>query len=442
MWVDTNLVLKNTSSITFPSTSLGGIWIGQIAGSATYLQNGTIDGVGLWNRTLSYADILALYNNGNGLPYTSFAATNTSNQRIFTFKREATNAAMNMSASTNTLSMICPNETLQFNINTSQFTTTSFCNYSALLMLVSYNGTVYTRQLNPLHTQKNITFYLMDLRYDTAVETLISLNDLTGYYRGGSVTVTKVMTDGVQNIIQEPFDLENKVTLYLLKDNQYVLNILTSTGTATSLGNLIGSAASYAVTLPVLSFNPTNTFYGNAIQYEYTYNATNGKMSVQYRDTKNSTTGLAFKVYNGTNKSILLYSAALTAPNTYNATMTYSSPSHPNAYYYSCLYINHSALNFTLDCKYFNPSTQNYITTLDQYPNSNIVKNIIAFAVIAIILLTFGARTKPMAGVALAFFTWFFIGIGWLNVGASTYLIGAFAALTGVFLWWSGESER
>lgn len=344
-------------------------------------------------------------------------------QANFNFIRESTNTAMNMSKPTTaTLKVYCPNGTTNINVSdvTSIYTHIT-CAYEQIEMFLDYNGTTYARQLIPAYTEHNITFYLLDLTGDTGVQTQITLNDLTNQFSGGTLRVRKAMSGGSVDIIEQKFDVENKVVLYLLKDNLYTLSVVNSAGTTErSLGNIIASATSLVITFPSIEFYPNATADSGAISWSYAQsNRTTGLLRMQYLDTNNRTNWVKWSIYNGTNTASLIYTDTITGSGANNATISYAGL--PNTTYYACLTYSHvGMLTLSGDCRYFfaegaigNP--------LEHYPNGKLIMFGICIAFILCAVMAFGTRHAHVGGVVAVFLTWMFVNMNWIPLNDFTH---------------------
>ena len=273
---------------------------------------------------------------------------------IFNFRliREETNTPFDFNSTNSTdLTVFCPSETIRITFNTTNnISQTINCQFDLMQMTVDYGvlGS-YFRTLTPPFSQKNITWYLIDLiAGDTAIQKIIRLVDLTGDFDNATLTVKRAIPreTTLKTMIEQKFDISNEVNLFLIKDALYTINI-ENEDEDIALGNLIPTeAGTQTITLPKIAFVPQETTLGDDISWSYTFNITLGILRLQYVDTTNLTTLVRFTVRNGSSPNLnQLFRAE--SDNNSTVTMTFNQVL-ANTTYVSELFFEHPGLsNFT-----------------------------------------------------------------------------------------------
>ncbi|KKK91826.1 hypothetical protein LCGC14_2709050, partial [marine sediment metagenome] len=139
---------------------------------------------------------------------------------IFNFNliRESTGDVFDFNATNQTtLNIFCPNQTIQIVFNvTANISRIITCRFDLMQMTVDYGvlGS-YFRTLIPPLSQKNITWYLIDLvAGDTAVQKIIQLLDLTGEFADSTMRIKRSVGGTIRTIIEQQFDISNQVNLF------------------------------------------------------------------------------------------------------------------------------------------------------------------------------------------------------------------------------------
>ena len=292
---------------------------------------------------------------------TNFSITSLANNSlnvtlgsVFTFRliREETNTPFNFNLTNSTdLTIFCPNETIRITFNTSNNISQIInCQFELMQMTVDYGilGS-YFRTLIPPFSQKNITWYLIDLiAGDTAIQKVIQLVDLTGEFNQAILRVRRAIPGEslLKIMIEQKFDISNEVNLFLVKDALYTLNIENDFEDI-ALGNLIPTeAGTQTITLPKIDFVPQETTLGDDISWAYTFNVTLGILRLQYVDTTNLTTLVRFTVKNGSSPTLnQLFLAE--SDNNSTVTMTFNQVLANNTYVTELFFIHPGLINFT-----------------------------------------------------------------------------------------------
>lgn len=217
------------------------------------------------------------------------------------------------------------------------------CDYEQMQVIVVDDTGTYTRTLipEPLDYLNNITFYLINLDTDTAVERILNLIDLTGDFSEGTVRVRRGVNGTQRDIIEQYFDIGDRVVLYLMTNARYTITVENNEGDSVVVGDLIADVSGeQTIVLPNIQFYPGDSA-SQFVSWNYNCSLTSGLWRLMYDDEQSSTNYLQWEVYNGTDLSTLLQNFSTTSNS--SAWFTYNNVL-ANASYYGRLVINQSNL--------------------------------------------------------------------------------------------------
>ena len=235
---------------------------------------------------------------------------------IFRFNliRESTGAIFDWNSTNKTeINVFCPNQSITLRINNTDKANANIsklinCRFTLMQIVVDYGSLgSYFRTLIPSFSQKNITFYLIDVtKGDVAVQKVLKLLDLTGEFGGAILRVKSTVNGILRTIIEQRFDISDEVNLFLVKDRLYTINI-ENADQDIGLGNLIPTeAGEQSITLPRLDFATDEAVLGGNITFGYTFNTTSGILRVQYNDSTQKTTLVRFTITNESESVLFL----------------------------------------------------------------------------------------------------------------------------------------
>ncbi len=361
---------------------------------------------------------------------------NVSMGSVFSFFliRETTNNAFNANRTNSTeINIFCPNQTITINMTSAPNATQIInCQFTLMQIVVSYGGIgSYFRTLIPDFSQKNITFYLIDLlEGDIAIQRVVKLFDLTGEFANAKLTVKRAVGGTIRTIIEQRFDIASETNLFLIKDALYTLSIDNGIEEIV-LGNLIPTeAGTQTITLPKIDFVPTEIVLGGNISWTYTFNVTQGILRVQYVDRTNLTTLVRFTVFNATNNQVFLGES----DNNSTVTMTFNQVLG-NASYRSELFFDHPGMSNHTDKKVFygflGPAG-----ALDlegwSVPEQQNIKKWFAWIFLFFWGLLFSRIHAGLAMTTMIIFLWLFRQWQWIIIDD---IIFGFVALIAVISW-------
>ena len=361
---------------------------------------------------------------------------NISMGSVFNFflVRETTNDPFNANLTNSTeLNIFCANQTIKINMTSSPNATQIInCQFTLMQVVVSYGGLgSYFRTLIPPFSQKNITFYLIDLlEGDTAIQRIIRLFDITGEFANAKLTVKTAVGGIIRTIIEQRFDFASETNLFLIKDALYTLDI-DNGQEVIILGNLIPTeAGTQTITLPKVDFVPTEIVLGGNISWAYTFNATQGILRVKYIDKTNLTTQVKFTVFNGSEDQVFQ------GISDNNGTVTFTfNQVVGNASYRSELFFDHPGLSNHTDKKIFYGFLGGGAGALDlkgwTIPEQQDIKKWFAFIFLFFFGFLFSKIHAGIAMVSVAIFLWFFRLWEWVIIGDAIFGLIALIAVVG-----------
>lgn len=345
-----------------------------------------------------------------------------------TLKKESDQTAFNVSSMDSVqLKIYCEEETLTFDFTTDSEFFAIDCPYDFMLIVVELNDSSYFRTLVPPLTTDNLTWYLIDITDELALESVFQLNDLTGEFStddNSTLIVTKYLDNATRNVVVQRFDLEDKATVYLMENELYTLAIRNSLGVEQNLGFYIAtSAGTKTITTSNVPFIPDNTI-GYTITWAWLTNTS--LLRLIYNDT-GETDEITFSVYNGTNTAQVLYNTT-----SYNVTtVTFNYVANANTSYKICFTASGTGEGNLTDCVTFWDTDEmgNWAGwTSDQAAK---FQNWIAILTILFTVLSISGYYNAAPGLALGcFLYWFFLVIGWLNIGTIYLEVGTGALCT------------
>lgn len=347
--VNTYSAQTNLSSV---STTIGTLLIETTKGIFAL----NISSLGFDTLVTNYS-ILALQNNTLNITLGS----------IFNFNliRESTNTVFDFNSTNSTVvNVFCPNQTiiLTFNIS-SNISQIINCKFTLMQAVVDYGELgSYFRTLIPSFSDKNITWYLIDLKAgDTAIQRIINLLDLTGEFADSILTVKRSIGGAIKTMIEQRFDISSNVNLFLVKDALYSISIDNGLKDIV-LGNLIPTeAGTQTITLPKLDFNPTETVLGDNISWSYTFNITQAILRLQYEDKTNRTDLVRFTIFNDTGVGGLKQLFQTESNNNASVTITFNQILG-NTTYITELFVKHQVLiNFSESKIFYDPGQASVI---------------------------------------------------------------------------------
>lgn len=362
-------------------------------------------------------------------------------------KREKDNSNFNISAVDELmLYVVCEDNTIEFNITNHTTMLNISCVYEFLKLDYSWDNETYYRIKNPeFENVSNVTFYMLDLRYDTAVEVIININDLSGEFSNGEISIDRYINNTEVNIIGQPFDIENSVTLYLLKNALYTVSVKNNLGETRVIGGLIADQASEkTLTLPDIDFFDNSAVLGNTVTWNFTYdnNVSNNYVQLLYYDSLNGTQNVTLSVYNYS-EQIVFRTSIITGSNmTSKVTITYTPLQDVNGTYVAVMSLVHDSFDEIIyDYRIFSPNSSIIDEilagsgTLEDDFKDKIKSGLfwIGIFFLFVIGLSFDAQSSRIGLVTVVFVFLMFTAWGFISFGAATGITTVIIAVVAVF---------
>jgi hypothetical protein len=362
---------------------------------------------------------------------------NISNATNFRVVREASNNLLNISQADDiSLSIIYSDDVDTYNISNNPYSLHVLGGYEMVKLDMTYGNTSYFRTIKPVYSPNTVfSFYMLDLNLDDGVEVIINLDDLTGDFDDAEAIIYRFINGSEVVITRQEFDLEGKVTLYLLKNALYTVDIRSASGDVRSLGNLIAShAQELTITLPEISFFPSDTVLGDDVlwNYSYTRNQSNGSICLYYFDKSGLTLNASFALKD-VDTGVWVYDH--TVSNTSTISFTYNiNRTELNHTFISNFTLHHNSIlgnNTLFEQRVFSP-IYNLLGGLEKglFPNIGVYKFWIALLFVFVLGLAFSARSSHIGMVLTLVVLLFFIQIDWISFGgATTFVFALFVVL-------------
>lgn len=246
-----------------------------------------------------------------------------------------------------TLTIQCPGSREEYDITSSTTIVSIDCDYDFLKVDVTQNDQpnyYRTRTISfPEYNDPVVDWYLVNLNNRSVVEVVLILDDLTGgRWAGSTVTITRPVNEEEETIIEQEFDVDGRVYLYLMQDAAYDL-LITNNYDETYTGSFIADQTEEkTITLPEIGYYPESQYYDN-IDLNYTFNGTEHFWRVYFYDQLQLVNYVNFTLYNESNMAVI----SSASYNGYGVAWEVSDPSIvQNTTYISIVYFNHSVIGW------------------------------------------------------------------------------------------------
>jgi hypothetical protein len=227
---------------------------------------------------------------------------------------EKTEGIFNVSSPSKiTFYLFCPNSTYQSLITSNTTAIPVTCDYTKFRFVLDWGTTTsYYRTfiLSPDDISYQVKVYLIDLNTATGIENQFILDDLLNKYSIPSLYIYKVIGNATYQITADYADIENKVTAFLIQNNEYIIEIHSTTQPTLVLGKYTASAAGARVISLYDIVIPTSTS-GFLVNVQYaigTQEEDNTSYYVSYLlDGEGITNDATFSIFQDNLGGALLY---------------------------------------------------------------------------------------------------------------------------------------
>ncbi len=190
-------------------------------------------------------------------------------------------------------------------ITGTSFTIKTDCNAREIMIDILEDGSLISRTIIPPPTSEyNITFYVFNSTITNDAVQRWKIQDVTGTYRNGYVSVKKHTTSGEITVLKKYIDAESKIDFYQIIGETYCISVISADGNSESIIGCLKADTDTLKTLVVSSvpFYPVQdlTFRDVLISYQATKGAVPGTSSIItiYNDTTLTTISTEWHVYN------------------------------------------------------------------------------------------------------------------------------------------------
>lgn len=358
----------------------------------------------------------------------------------FTIYKESDQTKFNVNETNSTqLTIVCPSKTITADYNLTAnnnklvlSNNTIDCVWDFVKLDMVYPSAEYFRTFMPSMTTYHIPLYMADLNAETAVQIIFSLNDLTGDYEDGTLEVRKTITGGPISILEQSWDIENKISTYLIKNQLYTLVLKDNEDNERSIGSFFADeAGSKTITVPEINYLIDSGF-GDKLNYNFNTQTYNGSLiQLSYSDDENSTTYINFTVYNGSNPTQQLYTTSTT--NKGDVTFGWAV-ANSNKSYLVCFESQTGQVGNFNECKVYGGHEE--FGDFSAWSSEEATKFKAWFSLIFILILIMLFNSRITVGLTLAtIFLVIFMSIKWLDLGTYwNYAIVSFFGLCAVFV--------
>jgi hypothetical protein len=228
---------------------------------------------------------------------------------VLTFYNEKTGTYLLPPTANNSITLFCSGGSTEFSLNHTKILVSTFLQLTDIKATVRYSSTeMYYRNLQTSGFAQYKNFYMVDANVYQVVENLITLQDVTGTFKGATLKIKKWLESSEQTITEVPFDAQSKAIIFLINGDKYQIYVDNGVEER-AIGYIYSDATDLTKTIIIGGLALTNYTYGNV---SYTWNLSNGVISFTWNDQGNNTNLVEFWVYNYTNQSQLFYSASST----------------------------------------------------------------------------------------------------------------------------------
>lgn len=391
----------------------------------------------------TYPTKLTFYSNSTGLILVGDLYFEDSVRNFtFNFFDEQDGSLFDVNATNTTLTIKCPGSQYEYDITTTTYTTGVGCDsFDLIKASVRQNTQNYYRTLAlppGAGTSPELDWYLVNLNNKSVVQVILVLDDTTGYrWSGSTVSLQRpVNSTSGATIIEQDFDVDNKVYLYLMQDQQYTVRITNAYGEVWSGEFIADSAIEKTITLPGIGFGADN-YWETDLSLNYTFSSEEGVLNARFRDLGGYTNYANFSIINISDGNVIV-SASLITDFTEHAYFNYTNPLgiYGNNSYATIFWFNHSVLGWQTERRVFGDYSGGVSPGAFLSDWEDITKWFV-FLFSILIILSFGSKDSHIGlGIILVMLVVFkYMGwLDWVN-GITLGVLGVLISIN----WWRKE---
>lgn len=236
----------------------------------------------LWN--------ISFFSNTTGILEYSNLSVNYSYNFTVNFLDERDGSVFKLNQTNDTsLSIKCPDSYYTYShITSGSYLASANCanpDYIKVDVIMNDQPSYYRTLFVNLSTQHSTDVYLVNLLENKSVVQIIyNLVDLNGRWAGSNVYLRHYVNSTNASIVEQEFDFDNKVYLWLMKDTEYFLTVVNPFGEVFNTNFIADQAEVKTLTLPDMGIYEDDYLEDN-IRYYYSFNSTNRYAIFQYFDS-------------------------------------------------------------------------------------------------------------------------------------------------------------
>jgi len=378
--------------------------------------------------------------------------------------REETQALFDLTEDNETnssvrLSIVCANTQQDYYLLYNQFILSDvLCDWRYWIISVTYSSETYYRTVMPNSSQQYHNISLLDLKNDTAIQYIITLNDISNKYSNAIVKAFVNVFGTYKEVISQYVDVQSRATLWLDQNVKYKIYVVDNDLVSNYLGDVVAETAQTAVvtlpSIPIYGTTPSNTNYARF----YSGNKTIGLAKMLFNDKSaegyTNVTWIVYKINdttNGTNPMrTLVYNE--TKLNGHNSTFTVPFVLDHHSTYMSELYITRAGspdIIHLVDVLWYADAELDF----DGFENHALdIKFWVASISTILILLVFSVLSKELGMFITLVFASLWTILGWfepingtifsygvigqlVQVTRMEAIIAIWALITGILFW-------
>lgn len=310
------------------------------------------------------------------------------------------------------LRVFCSNQTSEFTLTNQSENISLSCTPESMRMFVTYGNTTYYRTLLPAGSVTNVSWYLINLNQKTAVQKIFSLNDLAGQFNSGDLIFQKIVNNTQVTIHAEGWDIENKVIVYLILYDSYIVSLTDNDNNTRLLGPFLAdTTASHVITVPNIPFSPSQEI--DDFTWGYLQSPNRDWLYMNYNSTAGTLSSVNWLIVNASNVSQIFLNTTFV---TVNGSANYTGMLNGTVYLSNLTY-THTSFSTHDDARFWN-SLNLPDFDLPGFSDQAGFKKWFSIAFIVVVGLMFTGLNIAAGAASFAVFTGLFYWVQWLPISA------------------------
>ena len=255
----------------------------------------------------------------------------------FTLFDEKTGNIFNVSSADSIyFQAICPEQTQSTLITSNISAINVSCNWIKFRFVLNYGATSYYRSLIYDYNQSsnfNFSVYLINLATTNALSTTFVTDDLLNQYKDLRVYVYEVIGGSMVQITADWVDISQKVSTYLITNNEYDIQVVSSNKPLLDLGSYFAATAGdQTIRLyDIAVLSPGASSFSKNTRFMTYADGVNGNFTAYalYNDSSTGTSSVMWTLYEGSSSGPVIYTN--TYPSSFVATYNISAYNQSSA---------------------------------------------------------------------------------------------------------------